>query len=279
MMVIENENKESKQFSEGHFMLKEECVQVNEKIEECNKLKASFLHNINHEIRTPMNAIMGFIDLLKSKDISDKKKLEYINIIEKNGNKMINILNDIIYLSEIEAGLISANPKGTNLNQMLWHLYTFFNPDALEKNLVLEYKTVFADESCTIVTDESKLHQILSELLRNALKFTDSGKITFGYFPIGRSLEFYVYDTGIGIHEDKKEIIFEPFVQGVTSVSRNFEGLGIGLSIVKSYVELLGGSIWLESELGKGSVFSFTIPLIWGVNVSAKVDSKNVYPF
>lgn len=261
--TIEAQSEKYLLMTEKIEQINEEPVRAEESAEESNKLKTIFLHNISHEIRTPMNGIMGFIQLLKSPDLSEENKLDYIKAIEQSGTRMLNLINDLIDLSELEAGIISCNSKETNLNRMFGQLFNFFKPQADNKNLGIDYKTEFSDESCTIETDEIKLYQILNHLLKNALKFTKEGAVSFGYYLKSNMLVFYVQDTGIGIHESHKGIIFERFTQVEMSVSRKFEGAGIGLSIVKSYVELLGGTIWVESELGKGSVFSFTIPLIW----------------
>jgi CheY-like chemotaxis protein len=207
-----------------------------------------------------MNGILGFAELLKNPKLPEVKQQEFIKIIEKSGQRMLNIISDIVNISKIETGQIELDIKETNVNDILKHLHNFFGPDAEKKNLKLDFKTGLSDDLCKIETDEVKLTQVLSNLLNNALKFTKAGTIEFGYKLKGKVLEFYIRDTGIGIGPENLDIIFERFRQADMSVTRNFEGAGLGLSISKAYVEKLNGKIWVKSELDKGSTFFFSIP-------------------
>ncbi len=262
---IEAQNEEYWQINEELQQTNDELQQAKERAEESNRLKTAFLQNMSHEIRTPMNSIIGFAELLKNPELSGEQQKEFIKVIEQGGQRMISIINDIIDISKIESGQIEISSKEINVNHLLKQLYAFFKPEAEEKCLNLKYNTELSDELCEIETDETKLTQILSNLLKNSLKFTKSGFIDFGYKIVETLhatslLEFYVQDTGKGIPESQKEIIFERFIQGEMSNTHGYEGTGLGLSISKAFVEKLGGKIWVESELGKGTTFYFNIP-------------------
>lgn len=237
-----------------------ELTLAEEKAEESDHLKSAFLANISHEIRTPMNGILGFAELLKIPKLSPDAQKRYIHIIEQSGNRMLNIINDIVDISKIEAGQMVIHIQETNVNQLLNDLLTCFTPEAKSKGLRLSFSTALTDEKSNIQTDHDKLTQILTNLIKNALKFTKSGTINFGYTKNGEILEFYVKDTGVGISKDQAEMIFERFRQGSVAFNREYEGAGLGLSISKAFVQMLGGKIWVNSVLGKGSVFSFQIP-------------------
>lgn len=237
-----------------------ELMLAKEKAEESDRLKTAFLQNMSHEIRTPMNGILGFTELLKAPNLSGEKQKEFIEIIRQSGNRMLNIINDIIDLSKIESGHIDVLSKKINVNDLLQELYVFFKPEAEIKGLDLICRKELQDDLSIIETDETKLMQILSNLLKNALKFTQEGTITFGYEIEKNLLIFFVQDTGIGIPENKIKTIFERFIQGDINISRDYEGAGLGLTISKAYIEKLGGEIWLKSELGKGTTFFFYVP-------------------
>ncbi len=246
--------------NEELLRLNVEFQKAKEKAEESERLKTAFLHNMSHEIRTPMNGILGFAELLKNQKLSGKKRHEFIDIIEKSGQRMLNIINDIINISKIEAAQIELELKETNVNSILEHLNSFFKPEAEAKGLSLAYKPGLTNKFCSIETDETKLMQILSNLIKNALKFTKSGNIEFGYIPMGKMLEFYIKDTGIGIAPEMHEIIFKRFSQVQMPVEDNLGGTGLGLSISKALVEKLGGAIWVKSEPGQGATFYFSVP-------------------
>jgi PAS domain S-box-containing protein len=236
-----------------------------EKAQESDRLKSAFLANMSHEIRTPMNGILGFSELLKEPGLSGEEQQEYVKIIEKSGVRMLNIINDIVDISKIEAGLVTANFRDVNINGKIEFMYQFFKPEIEGKGIQLFFKNGLPNETAIIHTDEEKLYAILINLVKNATKYTDSGFIEIGYNLVKEDLSapliaFYVKDSGIGIPKDRQKAIFERFIQADISDSRAYQGAGLGLSISKAYVEMLGGTIWVESEIDKGSTFYFTIP-------------------
>ena len=236
-----------------------ELEKAKEKAEESDRLKSAFLANMSHEIRTPMNGIMGFAHLLKKPRLSGEKRQQYIEMIEQSGTRMLNIINDLIDISKIEAGQVEVHPSIFNINEQLRYLYAFFQPEAETKDLKLTLSKPIPDDQAFIYNDKDKFYLIFSNLIKNALKYTHEGRIHFGYLQKGKDLEFYVEDTGVGIPGDKQQAIFDRFVQADMPTGSSYEGAGLGLSITKAYVEMLGGEIDLESEEGKGTRFSFTL--------------------
>jgi PAS domain S-box-containing protein len=237
-----------------------ELIKAKEKAEESDRLKSAFLANMSHEIRTPMNSILGFTDLLKTQDLKREEQKEYIQIIQKGGDRLLNIINDIIDISKIESGQMEVTISKTNINEQIEYISSLFRPEVAGKRIQLITKNPLPGKEAIISTDREKIFAILTNLVKNAIKFTNEGSIELGYEKRERHLEFFVKDTGTGIPYKLQEIIFERFRQGNDSLNRNYEGTGLGLSISKAYVELLGGKIKVESEPGKGSVFYFTIP-------------------
>jgi len=248
-----------------------ELIKAKEKAEESDRLKSAFLANMSHEIRTPMNGILGFADLLNEPNLTGKQQQEYIKIIEKSGVRMLNIINDIVDISKIEAGLTKVNLKASNINEQIEYIYTFFKPEVEQKGMQLFFKKSLASKDAVIKTDREKIYAILTNLVKNAIKYTNEGFIELGCRlntdskPV--ELEFFVKDSGIGVPKDRQEVIFERFIQADISNKMAYQGAGLGLSISKAYVELLGGKIWVESEEGNlpagkagGSIFYFTIP-------------------
>lgn len=238
-----------------------ELIKAKEKAEESDRLKSSFLANISHEIRTPMNGILGFAELLKEPDLTPENQQEFLNMIEKSGLRMLNIINDLIDISKIEAGETALRIKKTSINKMLRELHLFFIRESNQKNINLDYHCDLPEEESYIETDSTKLSQVLTNLIKNAVKFTDEGSVIFGYKQKDSMFEFFVTDSGPGIPPEQMDVIFERFRQSTLNLTRKYEGAGLGLAISKAYVELLGGSIWIKSELGKGSTFFFTMPL------------------
>lgn len=238
-----------------------ELIRAKEKAEESDRLKSVFLANISHEIRTPMNGILGFAELLKEPDLSTENQQEFINTIEVNLYRMLNIISDLIEISKIEAGEIVVRDSATHVNSLLYKLQDEFKTKINAKNIQLIMHCGLPDEKSIIVTDSTKLNQILSNLLKNALKFTEEGEVSFGYLRKDRGLEFFVRDTGRGISPGEKDFIFERFMQADQGATRKYEGIGLGLTISKAYVEQLGGTIKVESEPDKGSTFYFELPL------------------
>jgi signal transduction histidine kinase/CheY-like chemotaxis protein len=230
------------------------------KAEESDKLKTAFLANRNHEIRTPMNGILGFTELLKETELTGKQKQKYIEVIQQSGRRMLDIINDLIDISKIESGQVEIKMHDLNLNDMLDGLYNFFKYDAGTKGLILTCIKEVDHEKSNIRTDETKLQQVFSNLIKNSIKYTNTGSIEFGYSLKGTDIEFFVKDTGIGIKREIHQKIFERFRKGNVSDNKEYEGSGLGLSISKAYVEMLEGKIWLDSEPGKGTVFYFILP-------------------
>ncbi|MGM0621698.1 MAG: ATP-binding protein [Bacteroidota bacterium] len=242
-----------------------ELIRAKEKAEEGDRLKSAFLANMSHEIRTPMNGILGFTGLLKTLKLKSEEQQNYISIIEKSGTRMLNIINDIISISKIESKQIEVSVSDTNINEQVEYIYHFFKLEAEQKKLQLSFKNALPGNEAIIKTDYEKLYAVLTNLVKNAIKFTQSGSIELGYELKGDFIEFYVKDSGPGIPEEQKKIIFERFRQGSESFKRIYEGAGLGLSISKAYVEMLGGKIWVEDNTDKdgnpsGSAFFFTIP-------------------
>ncbi len=243
----------------------QELKEALKKAEESDRLKSAFLANMSHEIRTPMNGILGFANLLKKTDITPEQYTSYIQIIEKSGERMLGIINDLINISKIEAGQIDLTLSTFNINEPIKYLLAFFTPEAKKKKLSLIAKTQANDDEFLINTDREKLYAILTNLIKNSIKFTHEGSIEFGYFvkkdETGNFVEFYVKDTGIGIPEERQKAIFDRFVQADIADKKAYEGAGLGLSISKAFVNLLGGDIWVESQVNIGSTFFFKIPV------------------
>ncbi len=237
-----------------------ELIKAKEKAEESDRLKSAFLANMSHEIRTPMNGILGFAELLNEPNLSGEEQQEYIKVIEKSGLRMLNIINDIVSISKIESGLMEVNIQESNINDQVEYVYTFFKPEAEAKAIQFSYKNTLPYDESFVNTDKEKLFAVLTNLVKNAIKYTESGSIEFGYTKKALFLEFYVKDTGMGIDKHRQEAIFERFIQEDISDKKAFQGAGLGLSISKAYVEMLGGKLWVESEKRKGSIFCFTIP-------------------
>lgn len=240
--------------------IEEELIRAKEKAEQSDRLKTAFLHNISHEIRTPMNAIVGFTTLLDSPDTTDESRRQYIDIIYQSSNQLLSIITDIVDISNIETGLVKISRSTINMNQLIRSLYEQYRMRAQQQNLVLNFTTHLDDGEAQVVTDETKVIQIFSNLLNNALRFTRKGRIELGYVVRGEMVEFFVSDTGIGIAPEHQQKIFERFFQVEGPSSKQYSGTGLGLSISKAYAELLGGSIWVISTPGTGSLFCFSIP-------------------
>jgi signal transduction histidine kinase/CheY-like chemotaxis protein len=236
-----------------------DLIIAREKAEESDRLKSAFLANMSHEIRTPMNGILGFAELLKIPNLSGEKQKEFINIIGKSGERMLNTIDDLINISKLEAGQMTIQKSDTDINEALDFLYNFFKPETEKNNIQFSVKYPSDDYHNIIETDKEKLYAILTNLIKNAIKFTKKGSIEFGLIVNQNLYEFYVRDTGIGIPINKQQVIFDRFVQADLRLVRGHEGSGLGLSISKAYVEMLGGKLWLESEPDTGSCFRFTI--------------------
>jgi len=246
---------------EDYFNQRKTLELAKQKAEESDKLKSAFLSNIAHEIRTPMHGILGFADMLKTASLSPEQMQEYITIIEKSSARMLNTITDLIEISRIESGQTEVNLSLVNVDGQLDSMYAIFKPEADKKGVHLVINTGSEIEESHIRTDREKLDTIFTQILKNAIKYTKKGFIEISYTHKGTFIEYSVEDTGIGIEKDKQQAIFGRFTQADNSLSKIYEGAGLGLSITKAYVEMLGGTIWVESEPGKGSTFYFTLPV------------------
>jgi len=238
----------------------QELLLAKERAEESDRLKTSFLKNISHEIRTPMNSILGFADILKEKDITAQNRELFLNNMANSGQRMLNTISDIIELSRIQSGQIGPIYNRTNMEEQLFWIQELFKPMAKEKSLEYFCEISPDDRKLVFYTDTEMLNSIFKKLIWNAFKFTSKGFVKVGYEIQESMFCFYVKDSGVGVDEQHKKFIFEFFRQGNESMSRSFEGTGTGLAIAKAYIDMLGGKIWLESELGVGSTFYFSIP-------------------
>ncbi|MCF8217986.1 MAG: PAS domain S-box protein [Bacteroidales bacterium] len=242
----------------------QKLIDALEKARESDRLKSAFLANMSHEIRTPMNGILGFSELLKNPKLSGKEKEKYIQIIENSGKRMLDTINDIVDISKIEAGQIDVVKSEVPVNKILEEQYHFFQREAKAKGLKLIYEPSLPDNDSHIITDRRKLEGVLTNLIKNAIKYTETGKITIGCSKSENEnkefLEFYVKDTGIGIPPHRTEAIFNRFEQADVEDTNVFEGSGLGLAISKSYVEMLDGRIGVTSKESYGSTFTFSIP-------------------
>ncbi|WP_298369317.1 ATP-binding protein [uncultured Lutibacter sp.] len=241
-------------------LIQQEQILLKEKAEESNRLKSAFLANMSHEIRTPMNGILGFAGLLKEVELSGEQQQKYIQIIEKSGARMLNVINDIVSISKIESGTVGVQLSLTNINNQLQFIYESLKLDADNKKIKLTFTCELPEEQAIIKTDSEKLYGILINLVKNAIKYTNTGTIEFGYKKKEDKIEFFVKDTGIGIPKDRQKAIFDRFVQADIIDTMARQGAGLGLAISKAYVEMLGGKIWVESEGDNGSTFFFTLP-------------------
>ena len=246
-------------------------VRAKEKAEESDRLKSAFLANMSHEIRTPMNGILGFATLLKKTKPNEEDHHKYIELIEQSGTRMLSIINDIVSISKIESGHMDTVYTETSIGSIIDSVCDLFCLECEQKGLELIRKTDPRHDATIILTDVDKVYSILTNFIKNAIKFTDVGSITVGYEKVGNHLEFCVKDTGTGISDEKQALIFERFRQGDESFTRSPDGAGLGLAISKAYAEMLDGEIWLESELGNGSSFHFTTPLN---EISKPIDMK-----
>jgi signal transduction histidine kinase len=229
-----------------------------QKAEESDKLKSAFLSNMSHEIRTPMNGIVGFSEMLISDELSEEEKQDYARVISESSKQLLRIVDDILDISRIETGAMTLNTESTCLQDFMKDVHRFFEPQARTKKIT--YTQNVPDEPIYFEIDRTKLFQIISNLLNNALKFTSKGEIQCGAVFYETTIQFYVKDTGIGIPKQLHKKIFERFRQAELTISRTFGGTGLGLAISKKLIELFGGEIWVESEVNVGANFYFSIP-------------------
>lgn len=258
---IDNSLKREKQLTGMLLAEQRELETARKRAEESDKLKSAFVANISHEIRTPMNGILGFADLLMDSQIKTDKQDKYIQLIQHSGQKMLNIINELIDISKIESGQVQIHLEEIDVYKTIDYLNDFFIPLATQKGLFLKTKTNLPAKPFKINTDNTKLTQVLSNLINNALKFTEDGSIKLETRCQDSHIVFSVKDSGIGISEEMKQKVFERFrqIDGKHQVSN--DGIGLGLAISKAYVELLNGRIWVESKDGNGSEFFVSLPL------------------
>ena len=228
------------------------------KAELSDRLKSAFLANMSHEIRTPMNAIVGFSELLDESDVIPQLKQQYTKQILKNSEQLLAIVNDILDISRIEAGEVSLKRENISLEYFLNEINDQYT--ALAKENDLELLTAFDCSRKKIITDPSKLKQVLDNIIINALKFTDQGFVEIGCVGTETGIEFYVKDSGVGISADSLKHVFDRFHQEENYLTKQYRGAGLGLAICKKLVELMGGEIGVESQINKGSRFWFSLP-------------------
>jgi hypothetical protein len=239
-----------------------ELILAKDKAEESNRLKSSFLANMSHEIRTPLNGILGISQVLSDAGISQSEKEEYLALLDISSKRLIYLVDNLIDVAMIDSGQMIIIKEAFEFNSVVASFKGIYREQADIQNIQLNIILGLNDEDSIIVSDQKRVYQIIDNLINNAVKFTKSGRIDFGYFADENEITFYVKDTGIGISRESLPFIFDKFRQVEYSLSRSYEGSGIGLSIVKGLVELLGGRIWAESVLGEGTTFFFTLPLI-----------------
>ena len=237
-----------------------ELIKAKEMAEESDRLKTEFLNNMSHEIRTPMNGIMGFSEFLDNPHLSEEKKVYYTRIIKNSAHQLLHVIDDILEISTLSTKQVKVDMNTFCLNDFLMEMFSIFNLKARERKIPVYLKKGLPDDQSFLTTDKTKLSKILMNLIENAIKYTNSGFVEIGYTFINNSLQLYVKDTGIGIDPKNQEVIFERFSQEEQEISRKLGGLGLGLSIAKENAELIGGTISLKSEKGKGSIFYLDIP-------------------
>ena len=264
---LEDKNKEYEIINKEYENLNKELNIANnklfiekEKVERANKLTHEFLHNMSHEIRTPMNGIIGFADLLKTPDLDEDQRKRYLSIIDSSGQQLLHVIDAILEISRLDTKKVPVFEEGFCLNDFITELLSVFNLKIKELNIDLHLKEGLSDKDSFIYTDKVKLNTILGNLIENAIKFTSKGFIELGYYIENNNLVIYVKDTGVGISSENYKNIFDRFSQEEKELSQKSGGLGLGLSIVKENVELIGGTISLKSGKGKGTTFYVTIP-------------------
>lgn len=259
--LVKTQNRKLKKVNKKFRKINEQLLIAKQKAEESDHLKSAFLANMSHEIRTPLNGIMGFSSLLADDGIDQAKRQQYAQIVSDSSTQLLNIVNDILDISKIETNQISIFKSEMDVNILLNELYDFFKPAVKLKNLSLNLEFDQSQSSLTIDSDAIRLKQIITNFISNSLKFTEEGGITIGFKLTNDTIVFFVRDTGIGIHDSEKQFIFDRFRQAGDIYHKANNGTGLGLAISKGLADLLGGEIQMESELGKGSIFSLILPL------------------
>ena len=238
-----------------------ELIAAKEKAQESDRLKSAFLANISHEIRTPLNSIIGFSELISDPDFTAEQRAEFARLVNINGNILLTVISDIMDISKIEAGQIRVVRHNFSVNQLIASLQKEFSFNAAKKGIDIQVDSLNSNEDFLFKSDRERIRQVLTNLISNAVKFTEKGSIVIGTKITNDFVQFYVKDSGIGIPKAYHNEIFERFQQVESNATRKYGGIGLGLPISKSLVELLGGTIWVESEQGKGSTFYFKLPV------------------
>ncbi len=238
-----------------------ELIVAKERAEVSDKLKTAFLMNLSHEIRTPMNAILGFLELLKEPNLNEGQKHEYIGIVNTSSERLLDTINDIIEISRIDSGEEEVIYEDINLSDLIKFHCEYYRREIESRGVKLIMSQPFGKTPEVVISDRKMLNSILSNLIKNAVKFTEKGSIEIGNYTQQDNIVLFVKDTGIGIPSNRREIIFDRFVQADMSITRAHEGTGLGLAIVKAHVKALGGNIRLQSEINKGSTFYVTLPI------------------
>lgn len=256
--------------------MEKELNKAKERAEESDRLKSAFLANMSHEIRTPMNGIIGFSELLTDPGLSLELRKKYVGIVVASGEQLMTIIDDILDISRIEAEEVEISEDIFNINEIIDELREIFSLRTDKKGIQLKTFKALEDQHCFYKSDKAKVKQVLSNLVGNAIKFTKQGYVEFGYSIKENLAEFYVKDTGIGISADMQPKIFDRFRQAEIDLSREHGGTGLGLSISDKLVQILGGKIWLESELGKGTTFYFQLPFVKVEQATAFANTPSV---
>lgn len=241
-------------------MLENELRQAKEKAEENEKLKTAFLGNMSHEIRSPLNIILGYVQMLDKPNLSNDDRQSYIRAINQSSEQLLEIINDILSMSRLETGQQQLQNQPFNLNTLIEETHLAYENRARRNDIRFQCYTPLPEEQALLKSDETKIRQILNNLLNNAFKFTDEGMVEMGYRLYHNRLELYISDTGIGIPEEYREKIFERFIQVENSNHRKYEGTGLGLSISRGLAHLLGGEIRVHSRVGHGTTFYLSLP-------------------
>lgn len=243
-------------------LLNQELKNAKKRAEESDLLKSHFLRNISHEIRTPLNGITGISKIILNENLDSKSKKDYYNLIIANSNDLISTIDNIVDMANISSNQINTSFQSFQILPFIDSIIQFAEQRIImaeDKSIVIKKDTPDLTE-LTITTDKKLLQKIIIQLINNAIKFANKGEIVLGLSVLNKSFEFYVKDSGIGIPEDKQNMVFSPFRQANEKMNREFGGSGLGLSIAKNIVELLGGKIWLKSSLNMGTTVFFTIP-------------------
>lgn len=255
---------ENEQLFDEIERVKDELHLIRLKAGESDRLKSAFLCNMSHELRTPLHAIMGFAGLISNPAMPENDKVAYANIINRNVDSLLEIINDIFDISQFESGVTGVDIEPVNVNDLLNSLQTWINfekANAGKEDIIVKVHKANIDSSFCIQTDGYKLKRALNHLVFNALKYSDEGVIEIGYtFSKNNIIDFYVKDDGIGFSEDKLKIMFSQFRQVDETPARQYGGLGLGLTVAQKYVTFLNGKLWAESKPGKGSTFYISLP-------------------